>query len=306
MDELSFKPIAVEDRKTITSFTHDSEFLNCDFAFANMCSWRFLYDSAYTVTDGFLFIRFYVEEKGKKHSVYMFPLGNGDLRQAIDRIEKDAQTMGFPLMLLGLTPKSLNLLDSLFPGQFIYTPERDYFDYIYHREDLIQLTGKKYQSKRNHINKFKKQYEYAYLPITPDIAPQCMELERTWQKNNIHDKNKKNLLLEQRSMAFAISHFNDLGLLGGVITVNGKIIAFTYGSPVNKYTFGIHVEKADIEYEGIYSVINQEFALQIPEQYNYINREEDLGLPGLRKSKLSYHPAILLEKSTAVKRTDCR
>jgi len=297
---LLFKPITLEDKNVITSFTCESKLLNCDFAFANMCSWRFLYDSAYTVVDGFLLIRFYVEDNGCKHFAYMFPIGNGDLRNAIVLLENDAHANGFSLMLLGLTPQSCNEVETLFPGQFTFIPERNYFDYIYLREDLVMLAGKKYQPKRNHINQFKKQYTYDYLPITPDLAPQCMELESIWRKSNDHKNDKNNLSLEQRSLVFAIQHFYELELLGGAIAVDGKIVAFSYGSPINHFTFGVHVEKADVRYDGIFSVINQEFASRIPEQYIYINREEDLGLPGLRKSKLSYYPTILLEKNAAV------
>jgi len=297
-----FKPITLEDKNVIRSFTFYSGLQNCDFAFANMCSWSFLYDSGYTVVDGFLLIRFYVKKEGRRHSAYMFPVGKGNLKQAIERLDNDAQVMGFPLLLLGLTPESRHVVNSLFPEQFTFIPERDYFDYIYLRDDLITLAGKKYQPKRNHINKFKKQYDYEYQPLTPDMAPQCMALEHIWRQANHSEKDQKSLSLEQRSMVFAIHHFNELGLLGGAILVDGKIIAFTYGSPINHYTFGVHVEKADIRYDGIFSVMNQEFAAHIPEQYTYINREEDLGLPGLRKSKLSYHPTILLEKNAAEKK----
>lgn len=300
---LSFKPICIKDQEIITSFTSHSERMNCDYAFANMCSWRFLYDSMYTVVDDFLHIRFFVEDNGRKHFAYMFPVGNGDLKHAIKLLEKDAEEMGFPLLFLGVTPDTKELLDTLYPGNFTYINDRDYYDYIYLREDLCTLKGKKYQAKRNHINKFKNQYpSYSYRPITSDIIPQCMELERVWCKANINDKEADDLSHEQQSMLFAMNHFEALELLGGAIVVDERIIAFTYGSPVNRFTFGTHVEKADIRYEGIFSIINQEFASHIPEQYRYINREEDLGIPGLRQSKLSYHPAILLEKYAAIKR----
>ena len=96
-----------------------------------------------------------------------------------------------------------------------------------------------------------------------------------------------------------MAHFEALSLLGGAIVVDHQIIAFTYGSPITHQTFCVHAEKADVRYEGIFSVISQEFARRIPQQYDYINREEDLGIPGLRKSKMSYHPCHLLEKNTA-------
>jgi hypothetical protein len=267
-----------------------------------MCSWRFLYESEYAAEDGFLFVRFYVEEKGRKRLAYMFPVGNGNLKMAIEHLEKDAESKGYSLLILGVTPESKIKINALFPDNFTYLTERDYFDYIYLREDLATLKGKKFQPKRNHINKFKKRYEYTYMPIHQDIIPQCMEVERIWCKANFNENDRENLTNEHRSMTFAMNHFNELGISGGAIVADGKIIAFTYGSPINKNTFGIHVEKADIHYEGIFSVINREFASRIPTQYLYINREEDLGIPGLRQSKLSYHPVILLEKNAAIKR----
>ncbi len=299
---LSFKPITIEDKEAITAFTLQGDLPNCDYAFANMCSWNFLYESQYAIADDFLFVRFYVEEKGRRHLAYMFPVGNGDLKKAIEILEKDAEKMEYILLILGVTPDSKNKINALFPDNFTYIIERDYFDYIYLREDLATLKGKKFQPKRNHINKFKKQYEYTYLPITPDIVCRCMEVEQIWCKANLDENDKEDLAHENRSMTFAMQHFEELELSGGAILADGKIIAFTYGSPINNHTFGIHVEKADVSYEGIFSVINQEFASRIPQQYTYINREEDLGIPGLRKSKLSYNPVLLLEKNSAAKR----
>ena len=299
---LSFKKITIEDKEAITAFTYAGSYQNCDYAFANMCSWHFLYDSEYVISNEFLFIRFYIEDKGHKRLAYMFPVGNGDLKDAIDILGRDAEEMGRPLLILGITQESIEDIETLFSGHFTYIKERDYFDYIYLREDLATLKGRKFQPKRNHINKFKSRYDYTYLPITPDIVTQCMEVEKIWCKANLSEEDKEDILHEHQSMVFAMKHFDELGLMGGAIVVDGKIIAFTYGSPVNSKTFGVHVEKADISYEGIFSVINQEFAYRIPQQYTYINREEDLGIPGLRQSKLSYHPVLLLEKNAAVRR----
>ena len=298
----SFKPIQTEDKETITAITYPDNLLNCDYAFANMCSWRFLYDSEYTIDDGLLIIRFFIDEKERKRMVFMFPVGNGDLRQVIDRMEQHSETSGHPLVILGVTPEGKVKLDTLFPGHFTYIKERDFFDYIYLRDDLVNLTGKKFQPKRNHINKFKKLYDYTYAPVTQDIISECKKLEQVWYEANKAEEHDGDLFHERDSMSFALDHFNELGLLGGALIVDDRIIAFTYGSPINNTTFGIHVEKADIRYEGAFSVMSQEFAMHIPPQYVYINREEDLGIPGLRQSKLSYHPCLLLEKNTAIKR----
>lgn len=300
--QIDFKPITIGDKEVITSFTLPSPLRNCDLAFSNMCSWRFLYQSEYAVYKNFLLIRFYIEEKNKKRIAYMRPIGNGDFRDALLQLEEDSWQHGHPLLMLGVTPISKDLLEEAFPGEFSYIPERDYFDYIYLREDLATLKGKKFQAKRNHVNKFKKQYAYEYEPLTAELVPECLEFEAKWYKANRTDDDQEELTDERKSMIFALNHFKELNLLGGAIRIDHKLVAFTFGSPINQDTFGVHVEKADTDYDGAYSIINQEFASRIPEQYVYVNREEDLGIPGLRKAKLSYNPTILLPKAAVIKK----
>lgn len=300
--EIEFKPITIHDREVITSYTLPSDYKNCDFAFANMCSWRFLYDSEFAVADDFLLIRFWIEDHSRL--VYMVPVGFGNMQQAIQLLEKDSLAHGHPLCMLGVTPDAQERLEEAFPYDFKYIPERDYYDYIYLREDLQELKGKKYQAKRNHINKFIDKYSYKYLPITPELVPECLELESKWFYANQEKNEDDELSDERRSLIYALKHYDELGLIGGGLCVNGEIAAFTFGSPINHNTFGVHVEKADVSYEGAFTMINKEFVTRLPEQYVYINREEDLGLPGLRQSKMSYHPAILLEKDVAIKKTD--
>jgi hypothetical protein len=265
-----------------------------------MCSWRFLYNSEYAVVDGFLLIRFWIEEDSRP--VYMCPAGEGDFSRAIRLLEEDSLSQGHPLRILGVTQEGKSLIEQSFPEGFRFIPNRDYFDYIYLREDLITLQGKKYQSKRNHVNKFNKLYSYKYLPITPELVPECLTLECKWYKANRTDEDAEKLTHERRSLTFALQHAVELGLTGGAICADGQIIAFSFGAPINSDTFGVHVEKGDIRYDGVYSVMNREFASHIPDRYIYVNREEDLGIPGLRQAKESYRPAILLEKNIAIKK----
>ncbi|MBO5225744.1 MAG: DUF2156 domain-containing protein [Parabacteroides sp.] len=297
---IPFKPIRIEDKEIITSFTQPSNYQNCDYSFANICSWRFLYDSEFAIVQGCLLIRFWIENKTRV--AYMTPTGQGNLKQIIDLLEDDSLQQGHPLLLLGVTPEAKNELEKALPNQFFYIAERDYFDYIYLREELATLKGKKFQAKRNHINNFNKKYTYEYFPITPERISECMELEQKWYKANQTEGDKEELNDERRSLRYALDHFKALDLIGGGIRVNQEIVAFSFGAPINHNTFGVHVEKADVNYEGAYAVINKEFASHLPEKYIYINREEDLGIPGLRKAKLSYNPFLLLEKSAAIKK----
>ena len=148
---------------------------------------------------------------------------------------------------------------SFMPGKFQFTADRDYADYLYLRTDLATLAGKKFQSKRNHVNKFKRTYNYEYTPITPDRIQECLDLEAEWCKANNCDQHE-GTGNERRALVYALHNFEELGLTGGILHVDGKIAAFTFGMPINQDTFGVHVEKADTSIDGAYAMINYEFA----------------------------------------------
>ncbi|NDV84872.1 DUF2156 domain-containing protein [Bacteroides sp. 51] len=291
---ISFKDLTLEDKETIIKYTMNSDRRNCDLSFSNLCSWRFLYDTQFAEVDGFLVLKFRANEK----LAHMMPIGKGDLKKVVEDLEANALEEHEELWMLGVTPDMKEEIEKSMPGKFIFTPNRDFSDYIYLRTDLATLSGKKYQSKRNHINKFKKTYNYEYVDLTPDHIQECLRLEAVWCKQNGCEE-QEGMLNENRAIIYALTHFEKLGLTGGLLRVDGKIAAFTFGMPISHDTFGVHVEKADINIDGAYTMINYEFANHIPEQYTYINREEDLGIEGLRKAKLSYHPAIILEKNEA-------
>lgn len=292
---ITFKDISLENKDTITAYTMNSPRRNCDLSFSNLCSWRFLYDTQFAIVDEFLVFKFWAGGK----LAYMMPVGNGDLKAVLQHLIEDSNQEKQPFCMLGVCSCMREELETIMPGQFQFTADRDYADYIYLREDLSTLRGKKFQSKRNHINKFRNTYpNHEYTPITPERIQECMELEAEWCKVNNCDQ-QEGTGNERRALIYALHHFEELGLTGGILHVNDKIVAFTFGMPINQETFGIHVEKADTTIEGAYAMINYEFANHIPEQYIYLNREEDLGLEGLRKAKLSYQPVTILEKYMA-------
>lgn len=292
---IDFKDITPADRATITAYTLKSDRRNCDLSFSNLCSWRFLYNTKFAEIDGFLLFKFWA----KGELVYMMPVGEGDLKAVLYALMKDAKEEGQPFCMLGVSETMKNELEEVLPDTFQFRADRDYADYVYLRSNLATLSGKKYQPKRNFLNRFRNQHpDYEYIPITPEHVDECLKLEEKWCLANDCDK-QEGTGNERRTLTFALQHFEELGLTGGMLRVDNRIVAFTYGMPINYETYDVQVEKADTEVEGAYTMINYEFANHIPEQYIYINREEDLGIPGLRKAKLSYHPAILLEKYVA-------
>lgn len=289
---IDFKDITPGDKELIQSFTLKSTRRNCDLSFANLCSWRFMYHTKFAVVDGFLVLRFFANEE----LAYMTPVGEGDLAKVLHDLIEDAREVGQPFRMLGMCIGMIADVKAVMPDKFSYTVDRDYADYIYLRTDLATLAGKKYQAKRNHVNKFRKTYpNHEYKAITPELIPECLALEATWCKaNNCHEEEA--LQNERKSLTYDLTHFEELGLTGGVLHVDGKIVAFTFGMPINNHTFDVCVEKANTNIDGAYTMINYEFANHISPEYTYINREEDLGIEGLRKAKLSYQPDILLEK----------
>lgn len=314
---IKFKDVTIDDKDLIQSFTLWGERQNCDLSFANLISWRFLYNTQYAIVGDYLVFRFYAG----RHLAYMAPVArpkqqaDGRLRvepcdecsaEVIRAMHDDAIAMGHPFLMLGVCNYMRDVIESHFPGVFDIKAERDYSDYIYERDKLVNLSGKKLQSKRNHINKFKSLYpDYEYRELTPEMIPQCIELEHQWRAaagGDGGDGEEEDLSEELRSMTRAFNRWTELGLFGGSIFVGGRMVAFTYGCPINHNTFDVCVEKADINYEGAFTIINQEFAKHIPEQYFYVNREEDLGDEGLRRAKMSYKPDILLEKNSVMEK----
>jgi hypothetical protein len=292
---ITFKDLTIYDKDIIVSYTMNSKHRNCDLSFSNLCSWRFLYKTKFALIDKFLVFKFWVGSK----QVYMQPIGEGDLTKLVDILIADAKAEGKPFYMLGLCLEMKVNLERMLPNKFTFTTKRSYSDYVYLRENLVTLKGKKYQPKRNHINRFKKEYkDYKYMPIALDNLQDCLSVEAEWQESNDRKQGEK-ADDENQAVIYALTHFEELGLTGGILYANNKAVAFTYGMPINGDTFGVHVEKADVRMNGVGSMINNEFAKRIPEQYIYVNREEDLGMEGLRKAKLSYYPEIILDKYVA-------
>lgn len=294
-----FRPIRLEDKTEIERFTRTAGIANCDLAFANMYCWEGTYRSAWCVEEGFLLIRFYID--GSRRIGYMQPLGEGDFTHLVPRLEADARAAGQPLRIAGLTPDGAAALRRACPA-FGIMRNRDYEDYVYRADDLRHLAGRRYQPKRNHINRFESTYDYRYEELTPALAPECMRLERLWRA--AHDGHTAELTAEQHAMQRAFDRFEELELRGGALFVEDRLAAFTYGSAIDDRTFCIHVEKADTRYDGAFTMINKLFAQHLPPHYTLIDREEDLGLEGLRRSKSSYHPLFLQPKLTAQRLTE--
>jgi hypothetical protein len=185
----------------------------------------------------------------------------------------------------------IELLKQAFPSM-TYENDRDNADYVYSASDLIGLKGRKYDGKRNHIKKFKGKYVYEYADITDRLIGDCIKLTETWYVT----KNDPSLEPDVIATKEALTHFTELGLKGSAIVIDGSVRAFSIAEPLNPDTAVIHIEKYDPAYEGIPQIINQQLCEHVCGAYKYINREQDLGNQGIRRSKLSYNPVFILNK----------
>lgn len=293
---IEFRPILPGDLSSIRSCVPQGVPLNCDLGFANMVGWSFVYNTEVAFCDDLLFVRFYVNDQ----LVYMPPIGKGDYNEAFKMLQEDAESLGKPLIMFGVLKKDAKILENNMPGYFRLLPDRDVSDYIYLRSDLSELKGKKLQPKRNHANRFAAQYpDYRYVNLTDDIVSDCLKMENRWLEAK-SGKERQTIENERKMVQYVLNHLKELDIIGGALYVGDEIVAFTFGSMINDVTFDVCVEKANPDFEGSYAMINKEFCSHLPEGFIYINREEDLGIEGLRKAKLSYQPKMIMEKLTAI------
>ena len=283
---LDFRSITLEDKPLLDSFLQNSKEISCENTFVNLYVWQKAYNNKIAVLGDTLFIRY--GEKGDES--YRLPIG-GDLEKGLKAIIEHCG--GFPVFWNPIN-ENLSRLPKWFTEKYDILPARDSFDYIYLTTDLAELSGKKYHSKRNHISSFSKKYNWRYEEITPENAEMIMNCASEWYRQN-SERLDRFALCEQDGINTVLQNLKRLNVTGGAIFIDEKAVAFTLGTAINENIFDIFAEKALPEFSGAYAVINNEFAKRLT-AYKYLNREDDMGLEGLRKAKLSYRPNVILEK----------
>jgi Uncharacterized conserved protein len=290
---LQFKEISLSDKQWIRSLLEMSDFRSEEYNFTFMYIWRHVFHYRAAQMNQHLILK--AAWAGRPPS-YLYPAGCGDVAPIIEAIRADAASAGTPLVFHTVLTEQKTLLETLYPGQFSFMSVDDYFDYVYDAQSLITLSGKKLHAKRNHINRFKAENpDWTYEAITGANLPEVLQMSDDWLKRHMEDATRS---LEQESLSVyaAIRDFCALGMDGGLLRVNGRIVAFSMGDRLNSDTYLVHIEKAYSDIHGAYAMINQQFAEHNCQGYRYINREDDSGQEGLRKAKQSYRPAFLVEK----------
>lgn len=293
---LDFKDITPNEVELLSSYFKKSQYNSSEYCFGNLYIWKSRFHSRYAEKDGFLFIKGCFDD----HCYYLMPAGEGDFKKAVELLIEDAKECGHKFIMHCITKDIKEKIDGLFPNVFKFSTSDDTYDYTYSRESLAELTGKKYHSKRNFINRFLSVYgQIDYEDISRDNISSCREMNNRWLSEQTEEDMIPSMQYENDAINRCLNDFFDINMKGGLIRANGEVCAFTIGEHLNDETFVLHIEKASYDIAGAFPVINNEFAKRNLGNYKYINREEDMGIEGLRKAKSSYNPIFRVEKFTA-------
>ncbi len=292
---LEFKQTQLSDKEWVNNCLKHANSMNCEYTFGNMYIWTKAYNTKIAHFNDFLICRW---GTGNEIS-YSVPLGEGDFTAAVNAIIEDAKSIGVVPAIYGVTAGYKLLMQEAFTGKFEYKYDSAFNDYIYLVDRMTTLSGKKLHGKRNHITNFKKNYpDWKFEIINKDNIADCIETHKRWiEEKGEFDEDYKE---EFEAVLKAFESYDELGWKGGLIRADGNVVAFCMGEPQqNGKCFVTHFEKASAEIQGAFPIINQEFTKNCLQDYTYVNREEDLGIDGLRKAKMSYYPEIILEKCVA-------
>lgn len=291
---LEFKKVTLDVRPLFESYISQSGQKGSECAFSNLYVWRDCYNIFWCEYKNFLLLK--VKRHGE--AFYIQPFGGKDEDLPEIMRELIADNNGEPLSMHGIYEDTKERFERVLPG-LEYEDDRDNWDYIYLREKLATLSGRKLHGQKNHYNAFvKKHPDFVYEPITEANIAECLAFGEAWcdQRSRIDASDSE----EKLAIREACKDFEALGLRGGAIRYDGKIQAFSFGKKINEDTAVLHVEKAVLGERGLYQAMCKEFASHAWDDVIYLNREEDMGLPGLRKAKEDMHPEIMWKKYNVV------
>lgn len=287
---LDFKSISIDDKKIYDSYRKLDPTNGSEGVFATMFIWNEYYHLETAYDEDFFYIRFNI--KGKPAS-YFFPVGKGNLKNAINKLKEYSLSKNEKLRFILVSEENKNKLICLYDDEFTFTTDRNCADYVYLTEKMINLSGKKLHSKKNHLNYFLQNYRFEYKPVdTKELLELCAE--KAYKLVSQKEKNKNSY--ELGAMQKYFENYFSLSQKGAALLIDNEIIAMTFGEKLNDNMALIQIELAEESYRGAYQAINKMFCEYEWFNLKYVNREEDMGIEGLRKAKLSYKPEMLIEK----------
>ena len=292
-----FKTVTLCDKAWVDPIVRAENSRSADYNFGNIYIWDKFYRQLIAREGD----RMLTKLRYEGEPAFVFPLGSGPLRPALERLRSYAAWRGCPLVIRGVTDPHRELLEAEYPGRFAYTREENNLDYLYPAEKLATYEGKSLHGKKNHCNRFEAENDWRFIPLSRAQIPQCMDLLDLWTEEN-RQRLDPSVVHEHDAILRAFAAYERLGLEGGVLWANGKAVGFSLGEMCAEDTFDVHFEKAEVELNGAYPMVCRELTRMLLSRHpglRYINREDDMGLESLRRSKLSYRPEFLLNKYTA-------
>ena len=287
---LKFKELTWLDKDFYTQYYQKTPVHYAEYSFFCLWTWRHAYPIEFAVADENLCWM----KSGGPLSGMFGPVGNWnavtDWDKALSHFKTGDIIYDVPEQVKKILEKRPNLK---------FTEDRDQHEYIYSVKDLTELKGKSFAHKRNRVRAFLDGYEWDYYEMTPDFFDEVMDFQERWRVHRdltMNDEEAASLLDEDLAIRNALEKWNDFKLSGGIIKVDEKIIAYTIAEELDSENIDVSFEKAFSEYTGSYQAINYMFLKNQCSGYKWANREEDMGEPGLREAKMSYNPAMMLEK----------
>ena len=292
-----FKTVTLCDKRWIDEIVMAEGSPSADYNFGNIYIW----DNRYRQLIARCGDRMLTKLRYAGKPTFVFPIGTGPLRPAVEELRAYAAMKGYPFCLRGVTERHREMLESEYPGCFEYAEDTDNADYIYEAEKLATYAGKSLHGKKNHCNRFEAENEWSFVPLTRALIPDCLDMLDVWGEENA-ERLDKSIVYEHTAIVRAFAAFEKLGLEGGVLYANGKLVGFTVGEFACEDTFDVHFEKAEGSMNGAYPMTCREFTRMLMTKHpklRYMNREDDMGIESLRRSKESYKPVYKLKKFTA-------
>lgn len=293
-----FQPIGLQHKPLFDEALSRENSKSSSDSFGNVFLWDILCRRNVAV----LGERLGIEYLCSKGTFYAYPSGRGDLVPAIDALRARAAEQGRPLYLEGVTAPQRAALEAALPGRFRFFEDRDDADYIYSVESFATLSGKKLHGKRNFCNRFETAHDWRYEALSPAGFDDCRSLLQSWDAEKNGGNAEENEAIERM-----FQYWDGLGMTGGILYADGRPAAFTAGERLGSDTIDVHFEKAPDDLPGAYPMIAREFARHLQKDFpeiRYLNREEDMGIPGLRKAKEEWYPMFMIDKFTALWQED--
>jgi len=297
--------ITIEDRGILEEYLNGYEYKTSGLSFSAQYMWREINRFSWDIVGDYMCISgiSHLELEDGIILPFMFPpltkTGEYDkesLRETIFKAKEHFDKAGQPFSLRLVPFHLVEIIKEAVP-ELSWTDDRPNYDYIYLTQDLIELKGRDFHSKKNHLNYFNKTFEHEYVKLSSSMAEDAMRfIDEFNKRKEVPASEMEMLKMEEEAMKDVFMNLEKVGYEAGAILIDGKIEALAIGVRLGNKMITEHVEKANVNFRGLYQAINNEFCKNTAAWAKYINREEDMGIPNLRKAKLSYRPVKLLEK----------